>query len=31
VHWLVMGTRDAHKAARRIKGNFEAQLRRIFY
>lgn len=31
VHWLVMGTRDSHKAAKSIKGNFEAQLRRIFY
>jgi len=31
VHWLVMATDDPDKAAKSIKGNFEAQLGRIFY
>jgi multicomponent Na+:H+ antiporter subunit E len=31
VHWLVVKSENSHKAARMIKGNYEAQLRRIFY
>ena len=31
VHWLVVKTYNSHKAARMIKGVYEAQLRRIFY
>ncbi|MBU0672892.1 MAG: Na+/H+ antiporter subunit E [Candidatus Margulisbacteria bacterium] len=31
VHWLVMDTSDSNQAAKQIKGNFEAQLGRIFY
>jgi len=31
VHWLVVKTDNSHKAARMIKGSYEAQLRRIFY
>lgn len=31
VHWLVVETKDAHKAAKKIKGNYETQLGRIFY
>jgi len=31
VHWLVVKTGNSHKAARMIKGNYEAQLKRIFY
>lgn len=31
VHWLAVKTTIAHRAAKMIKGNYEAQLRRIFY
>ncbi|MEA3494115.1 MAG: Na+/H+ antiporter subunit E [Candidatus Margulisiibacteriota bacterium] len=31
VHWLAVKTDNAHQAARVIKGNYEAQLKRIFY
>ena len=31
VHWLAVKSSNAHRAARMIKGSFEAQLRRIFY
>ena len=31
VHWLVIKTDNSHKAARMIKGSYEALLRRIFY
>jgi len=31
IHWLTVKTDNSHKAARIIKGNYEAQLRRIFY
>lgn len=31
VHWLSIKTQVPHKAARMIKGNYEAFLRRIFY
>ncbi len=31
VHWLVVKTTVTHRAAKMIKGNYEAQLRRIFY
>ncbi len=31
VHWLAVKTQNSHKAARIIKGSYEAQLKRIFY
>jgi len=31
IHWLVAKTTNPHQAARMIKGNYEAQLRRIFH
>jgi multicomponent Na+:H+ antiporter subunit E len=31
VHWLTVKTLNSHKAARIIKGSYEAQLKRIFY
>ena len=31
VHWLNVKTLNAHRAAKMIKGSFEAQLKRIFY
>ncbi|MFC1571530.1 Na+/H+ antiporter subunit E [Candidatus Margulisiibacteriota bacterium] len=31
VHWLAVKDTNAHRAAKKIKGSFEAQLRRIFY
>ena len=31
VHWLSVKTTNVHKAAKIIKGRFEAQLKRIFY
>lgn len=30
VHWLTVDTRDEHKVAKKIKGNYETQLRGIF-
>jgi len=30
VHWLTVNTRDEHKIAKKIKGNYESQLRGIF-
>ena len=31
IHWLVVKTKEAHKAAQMIKGSYEALLGRIFY
>lgn len=31
IHWLTVKTLNSHKAARIIKGSYEAQLKRIFY
>jgi multicomponent Na+:H+ antiporter subunit E len=31
VHWLTVETDNLHQAARMIKGNYETQLKRIFY